>query len=313
MKIEIKNNFWKKLGLVFNLKGNIDWCESHATCPTPIQLPNANWRVFFSSRDKLNRSHVGWFEVNLDDPGRIINVAQKPILKPGPIGNFDGNGIYTTSIIKLYNGNVRFYTIGWNPGHVHPLFYASIGCAESEDMGLTISNRSIAPILDRSIYDPTGVTGPCVLLENGLYKMWYVSGMNWIKNKEELKSIYNIKYAVSNDGIDWQREGVVAIDFVSKDELNIARPCVLKNNQGYEAWFSYGEGKGYKIGYGVSKTGLLFNRQIKCPPVISTSQNYYEDKAVCHPAVVIHKGKKFMFYNGNSFGIDGVALAEESS
>ena len=39
---------------------------------------------------------------------------------------------------------------------------------------------------------------------------------------------------------------------------------------------------------------------------------HFENEAVCHPVVVRHKGKRFMFYNGNRFGIDGVALAVKS-
>ena len=66
-------------------------------------------------------------------------------------------------------------------------------------------------------------------------------GLNWIRNKEDkLKSNYHIKYAMSKDGINWIRKGDIAIDFKNKNEINIARPCVLKNNNNYESWFSYG-------------------------------------------------------------------------
>ena len=40
--------------------------------------------------------------------------------------------------------------------------------------------------------------------------MWYVSCEGW---RERDLPIYNIKYAHSSDGINWIREGVVAIDF----------------------------------------------------------------------------------------------------
>ena len=268
---------------------------------------------FFSSRDETNRSHVGWFDINLDDPSLILDVSTKPMLKPGPVGRFDGNGIYASSAVRLKNDSLRFYTIGWNPGHVYPLFYASIGYAESDNNGKTINYRSTAPIMDRSIHDPTSVTGPCVIFDDDKYKMWYVSGLKWISRKNKhLKSIYHIKYAISNDGLNWKRNGHVAIDFKSSRELNIARPCVLKTEQGYESWFSYGYGGEYQIGYAVSVDGIKFNRDVSQVKVIKKSNQIYENKAVCHPFVVIHKGKKFMFYNGNSFGIDGIALAEEN-
>ncbi len=303
---------WNKLGLVFRPDRDIDWAVSHATCPTPVQLPNGCWRVFFASRDSHQRSHVGWFDIDLDDPASRIQAIDRPLLAPGPLGNFDGNGIYTTAVVPLGGGLLRLYTIGWNPGHRTPLFYAAIGAAESPDMGETISWRSKAPILDRSEDDPATVTGPWVLLEHGKFRMWYVSGLRWDDRPEGLKSIYHIKYAESDDGLSWVRKGQVAIDFASPDELNIARPCILPGTAGYEAWFSYGSGLGYRIGYGRSRDGIVFDRAVEDPPVIETSSQPFENEAVCHPVVVMHKGKRFMFYNGNRFGIDGVALAVES-
>lgn len=302
---------WEKLGLVFRPGVDIAWGKTHATAPTPIQLDSEIWRVFFASRDEFQRSHVGWFDINLDDPLTKVQALEHPLLSPGPVGNFDGNGIYATSVVRLGPSKLRLYTVGWNPGHIQPLFYAAIGAAESEDFGRSISWRSEAPIVDRSNIDPVTVTGPWVLFENGRYRMWYVSGLRWEKTTDQLKSVYHVKYAESKDGLVWTRSGQVAIDFTDSAESNIARPCVLRGTDGYEAWFSYERTNGYRIGYGQSKDGMLFNRAIKNPPIIEPSNQPFENQAVCHPAVVCHKGKRFMFYNGNRFGIDGVALAVE--
>lgn len=303
---------WIRLGLVFKPNQEKSWSVSHATAPTPIQLSDKCWRVFFSSRDKENRSHVGWFDINLDDPNTAIRSSEKPLLSPGPIGHFDGNGIYATSAVKIGESSIRLYTIGWNPGHRKPLFYASIGVAESDDMGLSIRWRSSEPVLDRSRYDPTSVTGPWVMLDNDHFKMWYVSGLRWIESEEQLKSVYHVKYAESKDGLNWMRAGVVAIDFNDAQELNIARPCVLRGLRGYEAWFSSSKGEGYRIGHAVSDDGQVFTRLNESSLGLLPSESYFEDQAVCHPAVVVHKGKRFMFYNGNQFGHDGIALAIEA-
>lgn len=301
---------WDRLGLIFEPTRDVGWAASHATAPTPLKIKEGVWRVFYSSRDLENRSHVGWFDINLDDPHRLIGVSNQPILSPGPVGNFDGNGIYTTSVIPISDVRIRFYTIGWNPGHKSPLFYASIGVAESNDRGLTVDYRSLVPIMDRSKFDPTSVTGPWVIRDNDKYKMWYVSGLRWESEAENLKSVYHVKYAESMDGLSWDRRGVVAIDFANAKELNIARPCVVRNIGSYEAWFSHSSGDGYRIGYATSKDGRQFVR--KSESVFLPSSAKFESEAVCHPAVVVHKGKRFMFYNGNQFGRDGVALAVES-
>ncbi len=303
---------WQKLGLVFKPKRDLGWGVSHATAPTAIQLNSGEWRVFFANRDAENRSHVGWFDIDLDDPLKGVKSIDAPLLYPGPTGEFDGNGIYTTGVVRLSNDRIRLYNVGWNPGHKSPLFYAAIGAAESDDMGETIDWRCRAPIMDRSVYDPTSVTGPWVLNEHGRFRMWYVSGLSWAETSEGLKSKYHIKYAESADGLTWKRNGDVAIDFQNESEMNIARPVVLFNGQDYETWFSYSTGLGYCIGYARSTHGIKFERQGDSNRVISSGDFDFESEAVCHPMIVVHKGKKFMFYNGNKFGIDGVALAIES-
>ncbi len=303
---------WEKLGLVFRPERDIGWGKSHATAPTPIQLDSGHWRVFFASRDEAQRSHVGWFDIDLDDPSRLLGTADKPLLSPGPVGNFDGNGIYATGAVRLGGERLRLYTVGWNPGYREPLFFAAIGAAESDDMGRTIAWRSAAPILDRSEHDPATVTGPWVLREHDRFRMWYVSGLRW-EEQPRLKSFYHIKYAESADGLAWTRRGEVAIDFADPSESNIARPCVVPAAEGYEAWFSYERGQGYRIGHGRSRDGVAFDRSTAGAPVIEPSDLPFENKAVCHPVVVRHKGKRFMFYNGNRFGGDGVALAVETA
>lgn len=303
---------WTKLGLIFRPQRDIAWALTHATCPTPFQLPDGRWRVLFAARDSDQRSHVGTFDIDLDDPLAPVRASERPLLAPGPLGCFDGNGIYVTTAVPLGGERLRLYTIGWNPGHVRPLFYATIGAAESDDMGRSISWRTRAPVMERSEHDPASVTGPWVLREGGRYRMWYVSGQPWVAAADGgLKSIYDIKYAESADGLSWRRDGHVAIGFQTLEETNIARPCILPGPEGYEAWFSYDRGERYRIGYGRSRDGMTFDRAVTDPPVIQPSDAPFENQMVCHPVVVRHKGRRFMFYNGNQFGIDGVALAVE--
>lgn len=300
---------WQKLGLVFRPESDIPWGVSHATCPTPVRLDSGIWRVFFASRDSLQRSHVGSFDIDLDDPLRAVTASDRPLLAPGPIGHFDGNGIYATGLVRIRGDRLRLYTVGWNPGHRVPLFFAAIGAAESADMGRTIEWRTPAPILDRSDVDPVCVTGPWVLRDSDRFRMWYVTGLRWEDRPDGLKSVYHIRYADSNDGLSWRRSGQVSIDFADPSELNIARPCIVPTEDGYEAWFSYHRGDGYRIGYARSVDGIGFTRITSDAPVIEPSDAAFETDAVCHPAVVTHRGVRFMFYNGNQFGIDGVALA----
>ena len=298
---------WQKQGLIFRPDSTRPWMRSHAAVPVPFQLDGSRYRVFFSSRDTNNRSHVGWFDVDLQDPLRVIDVSAEPILAPGPLGSSDGDGIYAESAVRDGNA-IRLYTIGVTTGHSRPLFYASIGMATSSHDGRTFSKRP-APIMTISEFDPCLVTAPFVLREGARWRMWYASGLKWEREPQGLQSYYHIKYAESADGIEWRREGRVAIDFADAAERCIARLWVVPDEGRYRGWFSVNDGvRGYRIGYAESDDGLVWTRHDEMAG-IGLSQSGWDSEAQAYPAVVRHGDRWFMFYNGNAFGRDGVGLA----
>lgn len=298
---------WRKLGLVFAPDATLWWQRSHAALPVPLHLSGGLYRVYFASRDDRNRSHVGFFEIDLDDSSAIQRSSHDPILAPGPLGEFDDHGIYAASAVRD-GSQVYLYTIGWNPGASAPLFYASIGLAISEDGGVTFRKRGRSPIMARSDHDPCLVTSPFVLKEEERWRMWYVSGYRWDEVDGRPASAYHIKYADSDDGIGWRREGRVCIDHASPEERNIARCCVMRHEARYLAWYSFSDGSGYRIGHATSRDGLDWTRRDD-DAGIGLSRSGWDSQAVAYPSVVRHKEKFYMFYNGNGFGRDGIGLA----
>jgi predicted GH43/DUF377 family glycosyl hydrolase len=298
---------WHKQGLIFTPDTSRAWMRSHAAVPVPFQLAGSRYRVFFSSRDADNRSHVGFFDVDLQDPSRVIAVSPEPILAPGPVGAGDGDGIYAESAIRVGDA-IRLYTIGVTTGHTRPLFYATIGMATSVDGGRTFSKRA-APIMTISEFDPCLVTAPFVLREGARWRMWYASGIRWEREPQGLQSYYHIKYAESDDGINWQRNGRVAIDFADSTERCIARLWVVPDNGRYRGWFSVNDGvHGYRIGYAESPDGVTWTRHDDLAG-IGLSESGWDSQAQAYPAVVRHGDRWLMFYNGNAFGRDGIGLA----
>ena len=133
-----------------------------------------------------------------------------------------------------------------------------VGCAVSDD-GVTFEKVSLAPILDRSAVDPFLTASPWVIVEDGLWRMWYVSGTGWRLENDVPQHRYHVKYAESDDGIHWRREGRVAIDYRDESEYAISRPCVIKDDDCYRMWFS-ARGDRYRIGYAESSDGLEWDR-----------------------------------------------------
>ena len=281
--------------------------RSHASVPTPLHIDGGIHRVYFSGRDEHNRSHVGFFDIDLDTPDYAVVTEPRLVLAPGPLGCFDADGIYAESAVRV-GSEVRLYTIGVTSGHPKPLFYASIGFAASRDGGISFDTRSRGPIVTPSEYDPCLVTAPYVMRDGGRWRMWYVSGTAWTQEAHGLQSHYHVKYAESDDGLSWRREGRVCIDYSGPEETNIARLWVVRDGDRYLGWYSSSGAGGYRIGYAESADGLTWTR-LDASAGITLSPSGWDSQAQAYPAVVRHGDRWFMFYNGNAFGRDGIGLA----
>ncbi len=272
-------------------------------------LPVAEWqhddvyRVYFSGRDDENRSLVGYAEIDITDPRRVLRFSEKPVLGLGALGRFDDNGVSPSWIVN-HEGRKYLYYIGWNKGSTVRMHLVA-GLAVSSNGGESFRRVSRVPILERTHEEPyTLNTAPCVLLEGERWRMWYVSGVEWVHR--DLPR-YNIKYAESRDGISWERAATVCLDFASPDEHALARPCVRKEDDGYRMWYSY-KGANYRIGYAESDDGLVW-RRLDSQVGIDVSSYGWDSEMIEYAYVFEHGGTKYMLYNGNDYGRDGIGLA----
>tara|TARA_R110000796_G_scaffold71409_5_gene162205 strand:- start:73335 stop:74255 length:921 start_codon:yes stop_codon:yes gene_type:complete len=300
---------WHKKGVFFQPDNSLYWQNSHAALPTALYLGNEIYRIYFTSRDKDNKTHVGYFDWDLERDLIKRQESTAPILSPGPLGFFDDHGVQATSVIEA-NGKVYMYYLGWNPALTKPLFYTSIGLAISDDGGNTFTKYSKAPIMSRSEYDPWMVSGGTVRKEGNIWKMWYLSGIDFqIDTNGQAISRYDIKYAESTDGINWHRNGHVCLP-LADDESNISRLSIIQQEGLYKAWYPVKKlgSLGYRIGYAESKDGLIWDRQDHLSG-IDVSEEGWDSQALDKQEVILHNGKYYMLYNGNSFGRDGIGLA----
>ena len=116
-----------------------------------------------------------------------------------------------------------------------------------------------------------------------------------------------IKYAESRDGIQWQRDGRIAIPFAAPDEYAMSKPCVLKHNGRYRMWYSF-RGAAYRIGYAESDDALVWQRLDHLAGIEPSSAGWDAD-SVEYPHVFEHGGRLWMLYNGNGYGRTGFGIA----
>ena len=293
---------WDKKGLIFKPDKRLFWSKTHAMIPTPLKLNKDEVKVFYSGRDKLNRSHIGYVTFDLSKNFKITDKSSVPVLSPGDLGCFDDNGVTPSCAIKV-GKKIFLYYIGWNPGSTVRMHLFG-GLAISKDGGNSFTRWSRAPIIERSITDPYLNTAPFVVKFKGEYRMYYVSGHEWIH--KDLPR-YNIKMATSHDGLHWKRYGKVCIDFKNKNENALARPFVIFDRGLWKMWFGFKEHY-YRIGYAESADGIKWDRKDN-EANISVSESGFDSKMMEYASVIKYKNKYIMFYNGNNYGFDGIGLA----
>jgi len=298
------NAKWRKFGLVFCPSGEQDWMQSHAAVPIAESLGGDIFKIYFSSRDKKNRSFTGYAVIDIARPNHILELSTQPVLAPGGLGEFDDSGAMATWL-TAYQGNKYLYYIGWNLGVTVP-FRNSIGLSISTQND-EFARYSSGPIVDRSMHEPHFCASCCVLPGEDFWRMWYLSCTGWRMRDGKPEHRYHIKYAESLDGINWQREGGVAIDFANDQEYAISRPSVTHDDGLWRMWYSF-RGQSYRIGYAESEDGRRWQR-LDSQVGIDVSTTGWDSEMIEYPFVFDHKGQRYMLYNGNGYGKTGFGLA----
>ena len=85
--------------------------------------------------------------------------------------------------------------------------------------------------------------------------MYYVSGIEWVS--ADLPR-YNIQIAQSADAINWERNGLVAVDLLRNEDA-LARPYVVCENGLFKMWFS-SKGSSYSPQYATSENGYRLDQ-----------------------------------------------------
>lgn len=296
---------WKKLGRVFDPTGQASWMHTHAALPFAVPYGDDNGlvRVFCGGRDAEGRGQTGYADIRLTPEGAaLVEVSRDPVIGIGALGTFDDRGALPSCVVDTPDGLYHYYT-GVMLGQTVPFYYF---------VGLAIGGKdaaekwSSAPLLPFAPADPYLTASPYVLREDDRWRMWYMSGVRWTIEDGVPKHYYHLKYAESDDGMNWNREGRVAIDFADGEHA-ISRPSVLPGESGYRMWFA-SRGSAYRINYAESLDGLTWERKIE-PSRVDVSEEGWDSEMVCYPHVFRLGGNTYMLYNGNAYGKTGFGAA----
>lgn len=302
---------WRKLGLVYRPDGTQTWARTHAMVPTPLHLPELGViRVFYTGCDADGIGRPGFVDMSAEDPSRVVRVHDRPLMDIGAPGTFDENGVLGCSVVKVPDGRLYMYYVGFEIG-TRIRYRLLSGLAISEDDGLTFERHSQVPVLERNDDDLYFRGGPYVRMEDGRFRMWYVGGSHWLDVDGKAMPEYRIKYLESNDGIAWNGTGRLVLDITHDDEHGFGRPWVLaRQDGGYAIYYSVRRRSlsAYRMGYAESPDGLDWTRKDESLG-LEAGPDAFDAEAIMYAAPVVVRDRTWCYYNGNGFGRDGFALA----
>ena len=292
--------------MIYAPSGELWWAKGYATIPTAEVLNEEVIRIYFASLDENLFGRIGFVDVNAENPTQILFQSREPVLDIGEPGTFDDSGVNASCILNI-SGKKFLYYIGWQRAERVP-YMLFAGLAVSRDDGKSFIKHSRTPILDRTPNEPFLRSTTTVIHESGVFKTWYVSAFDWIEVNSVKYPTYIIKYATSENGIDWQSRDNTCIS-LKDDEFGFGRPWVIKEKDKYLMWYSIrSKTRPYCIGYAESENGIDWTRKDEEAGIVS-SESGWDSEMICYPCVVDAVGKRYLFYNGNRHGSTGFGYA----
>ncbi len=168
---------WIKKGLIYKPQKKHLWMQTHAQVPVADKVDEERIRIYFGTRDNEKRTLTTYIEVEADNPQNILYEHNKPILPLGDVGCFDDSGVMPSCIVN-HKGIKYFYYLGWNAG-LTARYRVADGLGISEDNGKTFKKYSRGPIMDRNIIDPISTSIQSIIIENNIWRAWYMSYTEW--------------------------------------------------------------------------------------------------------------------------------------
>ncbi|MDG1689728.1 MAG: hypothetical protein P8I02_02975 [Flavobacteriales bacterium] len=291
---------WEKLGKIFSINNKNVWLVSHSSVPFARHLKEGVFRIYYSVRNKNNKSQSSYFDYNLESMKIVNELTKAPLMKPGIKGSFDDAGV---TLSCYCNDNDMYYYMGWNIPKNVP-FDNQIGASYLE--GNIMKKYITNPIFGKCDKEPLSFGYPWVLKVKKNYYMWYDTNFSW--NPKDPKNYkFPLRSAISKDGIKWEKTYHTNIK-LKENERAIARPCVIYEDERFKMWYSIDINGKYSITYAESFDGRNWI-QMDDKVGIVKSNNGWDSEEIEYPFVFDFNSDRYMLYNGNNYGKSGIGLA----
>lgn len=193
-------------------------------------------------------------------------------------------------------------------------------CAESECVYLPVVIKSgigswvkySDPVLEpgsSGSWDDFIIACPDVIFDGTKFRMWYEG--------RTVDSNYEIGYAISFNGIDWEKHQTNPVLKVGEsgswDNQYVSDPVVKMESTVWKMWYGGGNNLfNSQIGYATSNDGVTWVKSDQNPVLSPGESGSWDEEGVRSPYVILIEGENHMFYNnqGDHQGI-GYATSED--
>ncbi|GEM_PF-3087554 len=196
--------------------------------------------------------------------------------------SYNGGNVYSSEVI-LENGKYRMWYGGQGQDGHDRIHYAE------SDNGFEWIKKGV--VLDNG--NSNHVNDPSIVKVNGIYYMYYTDA--------PATELDHINLATSNDGINWQKRGVVSDNSDSWDKY-LGRPMVIYDNGIFKMWYDGRSnsvpGSEGRVGYATSSDGLSWTKYAGNP--IFEDDAFEEGKPSLVGGVNVKKigNRYYMVYSG---------------
>ncbi len=211
-------------------------------------------------------------------------------LESDPASGWEDN--VNRNCVLFADGKYRMWYTGQARGH------SFIGYAESDD-GIHFDKKEAEPIMiPERPWENASVMNPCVLYENGIYRMWYSAGETYEPNV--------LAYAESPDGITWKKSRINPIFVCDPDhrheKTRIGGCQVIKTAElGYVMFYiGYEDIDTARICAARSDNGITGWVRSPMNPLIEPTAGEWDANACYKPTAVWDeaRGGWLLWYNG---------------